>query len=368
MEKGKFGFILHPTDIGHVHRRWGFTRKLPDSWVEGAIKFLPPKLLSYHDGVRSPHNQAEGWIIATVLTARQMVRLPEQYVLRKIIDAGRAAERLGAKIIGLGAYTAIVGDAGLTIAKNLRAAVTTGNTYTVAAALEGAKEGARRMGVDYRRAEIAIVGATGAIGAACTHVLAREARSLTLIGRDEPRLERLARRVTDETGLTAKISTNVKKVLPKADIVITVSSSVDTIIESADLKPGAVVCDVALPRDVDERVTRERDDVLVIDGGVISVPSDLAFNFGHGFSPGTSPACLAETMILALENRYENFTLGRDVTVRQVDEITRLAKKHGFKLAGMRSFHRPLDEAAIERVRQNARRRLAVGLGQVQTV
>lgn len=368
MEKGYFGFILHPTDIGHIHRRWGFTRRLPDSWVEGVIKLLPPKLLSHHDGVRSPLNTAEGWIAATVLTSRQMVRLPEKYVLGKIIEAGRVLERLGARIIGLGAYTAIVGDAGVTIAKNLKAAVTTGNTYTVAAALEGAKEGARRLGIDYRRAEIAIVGATGSIGAACTHVLAREARNLTLIGRDEPRLERLARRVTDETGLTPKISTNIKKSLPRADIVITVSSSVDTIIEPADLKPGAVVCDVALPRDVDERVIKERDDVLVIDGGVISVPSDLEFNFGHGFPPGTSPACLAETMILALENRYENFTLGRDVTVRQVDEITRLARKHGFKLAGMRSFHRPLDDASIERVRQNARRRTAPSIGQVQTV
>ena len=45
-------------------------------------------------------------------------------------------------------------------------------------------------------------------------------------------------------------------------------------------------------------------------------------------------------MILALEQRYESFTLGRDLTVAQVEEISKLADKHGFKLAGFRSFER----------------------------
>ena len=64
-----------------------------------------------------------------------MVEMPEAYVL-KIIKAGKVAEKLGAKIVGLGAFTSIVGDAGVTVANNLNIAVTTGNSYTVATALE----------------------------------------------------------------------------------------------------------------------------------------------------------------------------------------------------------------------------------------
>ena len=41
------------------------------------------------------------------------------------------AEKLGAKIVGLGAFTAVVGDAGITVARNLNIPVTTGNSYTV---------------------------------------------------------------------------------------------------------------------------------------------------------------------------------------------------------------------------------------------
>jgi predicted amino acid dehydrogenase len=40
---------------------------------------------------------------------------------------------------------------------------------------------------------------------------------------------------------------------------------------------------------------------------------------------------MAETMILALEKRYENFSLGRDLTVKQIETIEQLAAKHGFR-------------------------------------
>jgi fatty aldehyde-generating acyl-ACP reductase len=62
-------------------------------------------------------------------------------------------------------------------------------------------------------------------------------------------------------------------------------------------------------------------------------------------------------MILAMEGRYESFSLGRELSVAKIDEISRLAKKHGFRLAGFRSFDRALSWQEIERVRENALRR-----------
>jgi len=55
--------------------------------------------------------------------------------------------------------------------------------------------------------------------------------------------------------------------------------------------------------------------------------------------------------MLALEGRYENFTLGKDVSVEQAEETRRLADRHGFKLAGYRSFEREVNQETIERVR-----------------
>jgi hypothetical protein len=61
-------------------------------------------------------------------------------------------------------------------------------------------------------------------------------------------------------------------------------------------------------------------------------------------------------MALALEGRFEDYTLGRHLTRERVDEIDGIAAKHGFHLSGFRSFEREVTEQQIELVRRNARR------------
>ena len=349
----KFAFILHPLIAKDVSRKFPFTRNWSDGLVEGVLKYIPPFKTSHITGIQSTSSTSEGWFITCPLTSRQMVEMPEKYVVQKIIKAGKVAEKLGAKIIGLGAFTSIVGDAGITIAKNLNIAVTTGNSYTVATALEGTRQAAKIMGIDLQRANVLILGATGSIGACCAQILAREVRYLTLAARNEEKLEKIAEQILRKTGLAVKVTANTKSALKSADIIIAVTSAVDSIIEPEDLKSGAIVCDVARPRNVSRRVAEMRNDILVIEGGVVEVPGDVDFGLNFGFPQGTAYACMAETMILSLEKRYENFTLGRDLTVKQVEIIEKLATKHGFKLAGFRSFERAITADEIEAIKAN---------------
>ncbi|MCL6634830.1 MAG: saccharopine dehydrogenase NADP-binding domain-containing protein [Peptococcaceae bacterium] len=350
-----FAFMIHPMHAGDVARKFKFARFMPDRVLERAFAMLPPMKVSHITGVRSPYGEAEGWFIACPLTARLMNGLPQAYVLSKIIQGGRVAEKLGAKILGLGAFTKVVGDAGVTVARNLSIPVTTGNSYTVATAIEATREAARLMGHDLGKASVVILGATGSIGRVCALILAREVRSMTLVARNESKLEELAAKILYDTGLAVKVTSDSKKALRSGDVVITVTSAVDTVVEPEDLKAGAVVCDVARPRDVSRRVAEVRDDVLVIEGGVVEVPGDVEFNLNFGFPPGTAYACMAEAMVLALENRYESFTLGRELTIRQVEEIAALAGKHGFKLGGFRSFGRAITMEEIEGIKRRAR-------------
>jgi predicted amino acid dehydrogenase len=189
-------------------------------------------------------------------------------------------------------------------------------------------------------------------------MLAKECKYMTLVGRQIKKLEDIAEKILREMGLSVRITSDIHSALKRADVVITVTSSVDSVIDADDLKPGAVVCDVARPRDVSREVAEKRNDVLIIEGGVVEVPGDVDFHFNFGFPPKTSYACMAETMMLALEGRYENFTLGRELTVKQVEEISAIAKKHGFKLAGFRSFEKAVTQSEIEAVKKNARAKL----------
>lgn len=355
MKPVEFGFIVHPLNTDDIFRKFHFMKKWPEPWVKAAVRALPPVMTARISGITSPYGSVSGCFVGVVLTSQQMLELPVEITLRKIIAAGKKAARAGAKIIGLGAMTAVVGDAGLTIARNLDIAVTTGNSYTVATALEGTEKAAALMEIDINRAEVAILGATGSIGSVCARILARKVNFLTLIARNISQLEKLADRILKETGLAVKVTSNVKEAVKKADIILAVSSAAESLINPDDLKPGAVVCDVARPRDVSVKVAEKRDDVLIIEGGLVEIPGDVDFNFNFGFPSKTAYACMAETMILALEKRYENFTIGRDLTVKQVDEINALAAKHGFRLAGFRSFERPVTPETIEKIKEKAR-------------
>jgi fatty aldehyde-generating acyl-ACP reductase len=354
----RFAFVIHPVDVKRdAARKYPIAKYLPERWVEKLLLRKEPMVVSRITGVRSLTGaETEGWFIGCPLSPRMMLSLPLEVVYDKIVRCGQIAQELGAEIIGLGAFTSVVGDGGITIAKNLKIAVTTGNSYTVATAIEGAVRAAELMGVPIEEATVAVVGATGSIGRTCALALAPQAARILLLGRDLQRLEPVAAELRQRARGEVLLSTDLAHALPQADVVITVTSAVDAIIYPQHLKSGAVVCDVARPRDVSVRVAREREDVLVIEGGVVAVPGEVDFGFDFGFPPRTAYACMSETMMLALEGRIESFTLGKEVSLQQVETTQQLAQKHGFRLAGFRSFERAISEQEIARIRENARR------------
>lgn len=352
----RFAFIIHPLEAkGDVARKYPFVRYLPERMVEWGLKFKDPIVLSHITGVKSLTGvEAEGWFIGCPLTARQMMTLSQEYVLGRIIESARLAQQVGAKIVGLGAFTSVVGDGGITIAKNVDIAVTSGNSYTVSTGIQGALKAAGMMGIDLSTAKAAVVGAAGSIGRTCAHILSRSVPEINLVDLATDALVKVEEELKTKSGRIVHSSSDVREGIKDADIVVSATSAVKAIIEPEDLKPGSVVCDIARPRDVSARVAEVRDDVLVIDGGVVAVPGNVDFGFDFGFPPKTAYACMSETMTLALEGRYESFTLGKTVTVEQVEEITALAEKHGFTLAGFRSFERAVTDDQIQRVRARA--------------
>ncbi len=368
LEPGRFAFVLHPLRISDFARKYPVTRRLPERFVEAAFLRIPPRLVSHITGIRSATGaRAEGWFIGLPLTPRTLMGSPLEFVYRRLIQCGRIAEAQGAGIVGLGAFTKIVGDRGLTVANNLRIAVTTGNSYTAATAVDGALLAAQRMGIEPANATAAVIGATGSIGAVCSQMLARTVGRLVLVARTREALDALQARLRSAGPSTSLgpgraevvVETDVKAAVRAAQVVLTVSSATDVLIQPEDLRPGAVVCDVARPRNVSRLVYERRNDVLVIDGGVIEVPGDVDFGFDFGFPPRMCEACVAETILLALEHRYERFTLGKDIDLARVEEIAALARTHGFRLSGFRRFERAIGDDEVERIRQRALNRVS---------
>ncbi len=124
---------------------------------------------------------------------------------------------------------------------------------------------------------------------------------------------------------------------------------------------------MARPPDISPDEAALRPDVLVIESGEVLIPGDIDFGYDIGLPPGTAYACLAETALLAMEGRFEDYTLGRNITMERVKEIYRLFKKHQFQIAGLRSFDEYVTDemvaekrALADRLRQDPVRFAAV--------
>ncbi|MGQ9832489.1 MAG: shikimate dehydrogenase [Candidatus Villigracilaceae bacterium] len=353
-----FAFIIHPIDPKRdVSRKFPLLgRILTERQIDFFSTFFPPVYISEVEGIvsQATGKQIRGWLLACPYTPRRMLTLPEHTVYRKITQTGHLAERLGAQILGLGAFTSVVGDAGITIAKWLDIPVTTGDSYTIAIAVQSIRRAAEIMDISMPNATAAVVGATGAIGRVCAELLAGEVGRLLLIARDRTRLEDLRTRLKSGARAELVISTEMSA-LADAQLILTVTSAVHQIIRPEHIQPGSVICDVARPRDVSAMLAAARDDILVIDGGVVDVPGRVDFHFNFGFPPGKAYACMAETIALALEGRFEDYTLGKEISRQQVEEITSIAEKHGFRLSGFRSFEQEVTLEQIEAVRARAK-------------
>lgn len=359
----RFAFVIHPlaVDFIHQHAWFRWTRYLPDSFVERVAAYIPPLYISRITGGQSPATgqRIEGYLYALGATPREMLRHNERFTYVRLNRAARMAERQGARIMGLGAFTSVVGDAGITVAHEADIAITSGNSLTVAATLEAAKQAVIKMGAtDLTRGRVMVIGATGSIGSVCARLLAQAIYDVILVSIEPEKLIDLKRRILAETpGARVTIATRPDGLVSGCDLIVTATSAFgQRILDITQCKPGAVICDVARPPDINEAEADLRPDVLVIESGEVLIPGEIDFGYDIGLPPKTAYACLAETALLAMEGRFEDYTLGRNISMERVKEIYRLFRKHDFQLAGLRSFGKYITAEDVQYKRELADR------------
>ena len=357
----RFAFVIHPLSVQYLfnHPQLKYLSFLPKRPIERLLANLRPLYLSRITGVRSPATgkEVEGYLIGLGATPRELMRRKPGFTYRRLIVASRMAQQLGAQIMGLGAFTKVVGDAGMTVAYKSDIAITSGNSLTVVATLEAAKQAVIKMGAaDLTRGRAVVIGATGSIGAVCSRLIAQAIGDVVLVAPRPEKLIPLKKIIEEETpGARVTIATDASPHLVDADLVVTTTTAIgEKVIDILKLKPGCVVCDVARPPDVQEEDAKLRPDVLVIESGEVLLPGEPNFGFDIGLPPGVAYACLAETAVLAMEGRFENFTLGRNIEMDKVKEMYRLFRKHGLQLEGLRSFGRYVTDEEVTHKRELA--------------
>jgi acetylornithine/succinyldiaminopimelate/putrescine aminotransferase/predicted amino acid dehydrogenase len=325
-----------------------------------------------------------GLFLTSEIIYRHMKNGGTKPLVHLIERAVQTAVDRGCQAVGLGGYTSIL-TSNCESVSNRAIALTSGNSLTVAMGMQSIELAAAERGIDLGRSTVAIIGAAGNIGSAYAQIMAHRASRLILIGRQgrsflarrsagtvvgeivksarsiPTGLSVLEQRIMERVGNRADLTTLLEGrpnslydavvqefgdeespivatgdigELRHADVILAASNTEDAIIFPNMLGGGPVVInDISTPMDTHESVRRMKN-VTLTRGGLVQAPMNSSFELpGLPLPPGVIFACMAETMLMGLEDIREDFSLGK-VEPAQVDRIQAIADKHGFHLAG----------------------------------
>jgi len=393
----RFAFLLHPLtvrDYASIDPSLSIlSERQVSRLAECVAENFDPFVIGDAHIVSKTGQTAYGEFIIVPRTAGELAQMPYSNAMSEIRTAARTAKERGAKIIGLGAYTSVVTRGGLYLKDDGLPALTTGNSYTAVAAMQSIEAALEMTERDLSTSCVAVVGATGSIGRAISILLSQHVEKLILIGNPVRPTESKRRLMQVCVGILHSIGEmrsqgkkasertlasavydllpserkdwgsldwigfatelgqclcvipdayDVHQSLQEADVVVMVTNVVGDLARPEDIKERAVVCDISRPPNISQAVRMNRPDIFVIDGGVVSLPDASRLNFNLDIGPGLAYACMAETMILALERQFEDTSLGIDLDMDNVMKMAWLAERHGFRPALTHSSCKPL--------------------------
>lgn len=325
--------------------------------------------------------RAYGELILVPYTASELIQMDPDKAHDEVRLAVQIAQERGAQVVGLGGFTSVVTQGGLLLDAQGLPPLTSGNAYTAVAAKNAVIKVCQDRGLRMERATLGIVGAAGMIGRATALLLADRVERLILLGnarypeRTRARLREvgiavlrriwqlsaMGRRFADGS-LAARlfslapahpaseepnfaawwdlvdgaseilISLDPEADLPNADVVLAATSSVKAFIGTRHLKRNAIVCDVARPFNVDPAIVTSRPDVMLIEGGIVRVGGRINGGIHAGPYPGVVYACVAETMLWALEKTFNHVRADSSMSMETIDELESYSCKHGFEI------------------------------------
>jgi len=357
-----FAFIGHPRILNDVPRKFPFAHFLPTRLVERWFRYQWPFVASYITGLTlADGTPTTGAMLISPLTTEQMIRNP-RLARQRVLETVRLAEKMGAKIAGLGAFTSIVTRDGKDLEDKVHLGLTTGNPHSAAIAVQNAIQAAALTNLSLPHATVAIVGGAGSVGSACAKLLARLVGTLVLIDIKRDALQHLIAQLDNQPAIVGG-TTRLDRVR-EADIVIAVTNNPHILLTAEHLKPGAIVIDAAQPKNVSEEIPRQRPDVVVIESAVVETPG-IDVNFDLDLAPGEALGCLSETMILTAIGWEGHYSLGK-ADVSHATQIIAAGRPLGFRLAPFRNStgyvtDEHLLRVADARMREELSHALAIG-------
>jgi acetylornithine/succinyldiaminopimelate/putrescine aminotransferase/predicted amino acid dehydrogenase/acyl carrier protein len=394
---GRFAFLMHPLDnssfVDFDASLQALSEKELSLFVSVVDRVLEPFVYSSAIIQASNGQRISGDFILVGQTTESLLKTDDKKVLSTITDALNLGIDRGADIVGLGGYTSILTGGGYKVKDN-GSPITSGNSFTALSGQIAIDKALHKLQRTWESSNVAIVGAAGSIGSTMSVMLAEKAGKLILVGNPNRSIEESRRKIsavvdkvltywldkllsnpslnggpiiqaiknypfelsqstsTQELGLWLENSgyiliTDSSYSIGYADIVVTATNTLANICEAKGFKQSAIICDLSRPKSISRIVAVERPDLLIIDGGLITLPNRPDIGC-FGIDKGLAYACMAETMLLTFGKHFEHTSLGANISMTEIDLLNSLANQFGFEIDQLQSFGETFTDQRFE--------------------
>lgn len=326
--KTQFAFLMHPVDLHQVKTFWPLTRILPSSFIRPFLKNESFKIIPLRNLHDKQGNEVNGVVLMSPIHPDEIVKQDDETIFDRIIAAGALREKLGFKILGLGGYYGAVADKKSMLYKHMKIPVTTGSAFTAWSIYEAAFKAAKKNNRELTASTVTILSPVNTVGMLCSRKFSGNAARVILSGDKLHRLELMAKNVQTSSPGRVDIENDLSKAVAQADIVVN-ADPLHCLLDSARLRPGAIFCDASIFGDALEKAD-ERKGICAIDCKAIATPFDDRLDLYLDLPQHSIYPALAETMLLALEQNFVNFSLGNNVNPDKIDYIANIASRHNF--------------------------------------
>ncbi|KAB5496530.1 aminotransferase class III-fold pyridoxal phosphate-dependent enzyme [Serratia sp. RJAL6] len=391
-EHYRFAFLLHSTSPEDICKGFPLAIKTHFSSCQqrelaawffsfGEIENTPEVVFEF--SMASPQgNTVNGAIIYSPVSPQAMLKLNRADKQTLMNNYLTHAEKFGASLVGLGAYTSVISKGGIDVASE-QFNFTTGNSFTAVASCNAVLE---LLGDNIGGKHLMIFGARGSVGRLALMTLSQKFGRVDIVGslnstaedhllnlrnvlveilHGESQLSEasaagklLAWTKTLEVDRALKTACHAEAIelirsaiaygkqrgeesfnifigldntpiSPALDCVFSATSEGKSFISADIFPPSCHVFDVARPFDV----LNEESSRQVYEGGLVHLPDRRAMLSDCniiGCHPGVSLACLSETIMLSMDQVDSSYSLGKEIAYSQMKKVAGIAEKHGF--------------------------------------
>ena len=247
-----------------------------------------------------------------------------------VLEGIQLCEDRQSSVIGLGGVAAMIGGQGKVASRSTQTPVTSGNHLTAETAFQTTLLALSHF--HRRQPKVSVLGLPSPVGLLLVQMLAHQGIDVEMIIERPPApLKKLAESLANDTNANLEFIGDVKHTSSR---ILVAASSTGAGIKVSSIPPKTLVIDVAAPADI--IMDKTRDDVVVVDGEYLSVPSMMSGDIWQSIyrlltrQPDALLACFAEPMLIAASERFDLCGVGRKLELKKARRLGELAAEYGF--------------------------------------